>query len=145
MEPISTALAALGVVKQIVSVIKEAESTIDDVSSLGPLLGKYFDKKHVITKSLKETNNKLILESKKDFKFDVIEKLNQLMNDTFGTEKYELIKIRLDAFYHMNKIKPETWYDESKEDRMNIIGQNGNEGTHYVKDRAENLMRLKKK
>ena len=23
------------------------------------------------------------------------------------------------------------WYDEEKEKRMNIIGQNGNEGTHY--------------
>ena len=24
-----------------------------------------------------------------------------------------------------------TWYDESLEQRINIIGQNGNEGTHY--------------
>jgi len=81
--------------------------------------------------TLKEKNNKLMLESKKDYKFDIIEKLNQLMNDTFETEKYDLIKVRLDAFYHMNKIKQETWYDESKEERMNIIGQNGNDGIHY--------------
>jgi hypothetical protein len=56
MEPITTALAALGVVKQIVNVIKQADSTIQDVSSLGPLLGRYFDKKHEITKSLRETS-----------------------------------------------------------------------------------------
>jgi len=52
---ISTALAALGVIKQIVGVIKETKSTVDDVSSLGPILGKYFNKKHEITKSLRET------------------------------------------------------------------------------------------
>ena len=27
-----------------------------------------------------------------------------------------------------------TWYDESLENRINIIGQNGNEGTHYDKE-----------
>lgn len=29
------------------------------------------------------------------------------------------------------KKNDKNWYDESKESRMNIIGQNGNEGTHY--------------
>jgi hypothetical protein len=28
-------------------------------------------------------------------------------------------------------IREEPWYDEKSEARMNIIGQNGNEGTHY--------------
>jgi hypothetical protein len=50
MEPITTAFAALGVVKQIVGLVKESCKTIDDVSSLGPMLGKYFDSKQKITK-----------------------------------------------------------------------------------------------
>ena len=29
----------------------------------------------------------------------------------------------------------ETWYSEENEKRMNIIGQNGNEGTHYENEK----------
>lgn len=55
---------------------------------------------------LKETNEKLYKESNKykEFDFKIINKLNQLMVDTIGTEKNDLIQVRLDAFYHMNKI-----------------------------------------
>jgi len=55
---------------------------------------------------LKETNEKLIKEANKykEFDFEIINKLNQLMVDTDGTEKNNLIQVRLDAFYHMNKI-----------------------------------------
>lgn len=54
MEPITTALAALGAVKQIVGLIQEACSTVDDISSLGPMLGKYFNKKHEVIKNYEE-------------------------------------------------------------------------------------------
>lgn len=54
MEPITTALAALGAVKQIVGLVKEACSTVDDVASLGPMLGKYFDKKHQVITNFEE-------------------------------------------------------------------------------------------
>jgi hypothetical protein len=48
MEPISTALAAFAAVQKVVSLIKQASKTADDVKSLGPLLGRYFDAKHKI-------------------------------------------------------------------------------------------------
>jgi hypothetical protein len=38
---------------------------------------------------------------------------------------------RLESFSQKPTISNEGWYDESKEDRMNIIGQNGNDGEHY--------------
>ena len=54
MEPISTALAAFAAVQKVVSLIKQASKTADDVKSLGPLLGRYFDAKHTATKAVRE-------------------------------------------------------------------------------------------
>ena len=54
MEPISTALAAFAAVQKVVSLIKQASKTADDVKSLGPLLGRYFDCKHQATKAVRE-------------------------------------------------------------------------------------------
>jgi hypothetical protein len=78
----------------------------------------------VVYKEVKETVIKKL-------QFEIIEQLNQLLIDTQGTEKNFLIQLRLEAFYDMNKIKTEGWYSEEKEARMNIIGQNGNDGQHY--------------
>jgi len=50
MDPI-TAMAA---VNKAVSLIKQASSTVDNVASLGPLIGKYFDAKHTAVKAVKE-------------------------------------------------------------------------------------------
>lgn len=57
MDPITLALAAMAAVQKTVSMIKEASSTVDDVRSLGPLLGKYFEEKHQVTKALKEAKS----------------------------------------------------------------------------------------
>lgn len=57
MEPISIALAAMAAVQKTVSMIKEASSTIDDVRSLGPLLGRYFEQKHEVTKALNQAKS----------------------------------------------------------------------------------------
>lgn len=54
MEPISTALAAFAAVQKAVSLIKEAKNTVDDVASLGPLIGNYFEAKHQTVKALTE-------------------------------------------------------------------------------------------
>lgn len=54
MEPISTAIAAFGAVQQAVSLIKKAASTVDDVKSLGPLLGRYFEAKHQAVKAVRQ-------------------------------------------------------------------------------------------
>lgn len=57
MDPITLALTAMAAVQKTVAMIKEASSTVDDVRSLGPLLGQYFEKKHEVTKALKEAKS----------------------------------------------------------------------------------------
>lgn len=47
-------ISALAAVSAAVSLIKKAAATVDDVASLGPLLGKYFDAKHEATKAVRE-------------------------------------------------------------------------------------------
>jgi hypothetical protein len=79
------------------------------------------------------SNFKEVEEEAKEIKknYKIIDQLNQLLIDTEGTETNYLLRIRLEALYEMNRIKTEGWYDEAKERRMNIIGQNGNDGQHY--------------
>jgi preprotein translocase subunit Sss1 len=57
MDPITLALAGMAAVQKTVSMIKEASSTIDDVRSLGPLLGRYFEQKHEVTKALNQAKS----------------------------------------------------------------------------------------
>jgi len=70
---------AMAAVSSAVNLIKKAASTVDDVASLGPLLGKYFDAKHTAVKAVRESKNaggshmakaieiELALKSQKDF------------------------------------------------------------------------------
>lgn len=58
MEPITLALTAMAAVQKTVSLIKQASKTADDVRSLGPLLGKYFEQKHEVTKALSQAKKK---------------------------------------------------------------------------------------
>jgi uncharacterized membrane protein len=44
-------VTALAAVSAAVDMIKKASATVDDVASLGPLIGKYFDAKHTATKA----------------------------------------------------------------------------------------------
>lgn len=46
---------AMAAVSSAVSMIKKASAMVDDVRSLGPLLGKYFDAKHVAVKAVRES------------------------------------------------------------------------------------------
>jgi len=57
MDPITLALAGMAAVQKTVAMIKEASSTVDDVRSLGPLLGKYFEQKHEVTKALNQAKS----------------------------------------------------------------------------------------
>lgn len=75
MDPI-TAMAA---VSAAVNMIKKASATVDDVASLGPMIGKYFDAKHEATKAVREAKKaggsnmgkaieiELALKSQRDF------------------------------------------------------------------------------
>jgi len=58
MEPISTALAAFAAVQKTVQLIKQAQKTVNDVSSLGPMLGQYFGAKQETVKALEEAKKK---------------------------------------------------------------------------------------
>ncbi len=48
-------ITAMAAVNQAVKLIKQASSTVDNVASLGPLIGKYFDAKHEAVKAVRET------------------------------------------------------------------------------------------
>ena len=58
MEPISLALTAFAAVQKAVSVIKEAKATVDDVTSLGPMLGQYFDAKQKTIEAVTQAKEK---------------------------------------------------------------------------------------
>ncbi len=47
-------LTALAGIQSAVALIKKVSKTVDDVSSLGPVLGKYFDAKSTATKAITE-------------------------------------------------------------------------------------------
>lgn len=51
-------MTALAAVSSAVNLIKKASKTVDDVRSLGPLLGKYFDAKHEATKAVAAAKKK---------------------------------------------------------------------------------------
>lgn len=54
-------ITALAAIQSAVALVKKASKTIDDVSSLGPVLGKYFDAKNTATKAAlqaKKSGNK---------------------------------------------------------------------------------------
>lgn len=50
-------ITALAGIQSAVALIKKVSKTVDDVSSLGPVLGKYFDAKSVATKAAVEAKN----------------------------------------------------------------------------------------
>jgi len=45
-------ISAFAAVQSAVALIKKAKSTVDDVRSLGPLVGKFFEAKHQTTKAI---------------------------------------------------------------------------------------------
>lgn len=50
-------ITALAGIQSAVALIKKVSKTVDDVSSLGPVLGKYFDAKSVATKAAIQAKN----------------------------------------------------------------------------------------
>jgi hypothetical protein len=50
-------ITALAGIQSAVALIKKVSKTVDDVSSLGPVLGKYFDAKSVASKAAVEAKN----------------------------------------------------------------------------------------
>jgi hypothetical protein len=50
-------ITALAGIQSAVALIKKASKTVDDVASLGPVLGKYFDAKKTATKAITEVKS----------------------------------------------------------------------------------------
>jgi len=50
-------ITALAGIQAAVALIKKVSKTVDDVSSLGPVLGKYFDAKSTASKAMVESRN----------------------------------------------------------------------------------------
>jgi deferrochelatase/peroxidase EfeB len=50
-------ITALAGIQSAVALIKKVSKTVDDVSSLGPVLGKYFDAKSTATKAVVQAKN----------------------------------------------------------------------------------------
>jgi hypothetical protein len=50
-------ITALAGIQSAVALIKKVSQTVDDISSLGPVLGKYFDAKSTATKAVVEAKN----------------------------------------------------------------------------------------
>ena len=114
------------------------ESLKLDHSTIVHSLSKYevYEKFSPDLKTIKKRiigNFKEVEEEAKELKknYKIIDQLQCLLTDTEGTEANYYLQIRLEALYEMNRIKTDGWYDEANEKRMNIIGQNGNDGQHY--------------
>jgi lysophospholipase L1-like esterase len=58
MDPITVAMTAFAAVQKTVQVIKQAQKTVQDVSSLGPMLGQYFGAKQDTVKALEDAKKK---------------------------------------------------------------------------------------
>jgi hypothetical protein len=56
--PVIDPITALAGIQSAVKLIKQASKTVDDVASLGPLLGKYFNAKSDATKAVVESKKK---------------------------------------------------------------------------------------
>ena len=117
MDPIS----AMAAVSAAVNMIKKASKTVDDVSSLGPLIGKYFDAKHTATKVAREAKKaggsnmgkaielELALKSQRDFE----EQLKGLFFASNNMDVWNSIMVRV---AEMNKEDK----DEAERERVRI-------------------------
>lgn len=101
-------ITAMAAVSKAVDMIKKASSTVDDVASLGPLIGKYFDAKHTATKAAREAKKsggsnmgkaieiELAIKAQKDFE----EQLKGMFFSTNNMDVWNQIQVRV---MEMNK------------------------------------------
>jgi CHASE3 domain sensor protein len=98
----------MAAVSKAVDMIKKASSTVDDVASLGPLIGKYFDAKHTATKAARDAKKsggsnmgkaieiELAIKAQKDFE----EQLKGMFFSTNNMDVWNQIQVRV---MEMNK------------------------------------------
>jgi hypothetical protein len=88
-------ITALAAVQSAVALIKKASATVDDVASLGPMIGKYFEAKHTATKAVQQAKKsggsamgkaieiELALKAQRDFE-------NELQGLFFSTNNMDI-------------------------------------------------------
>lgn len=93
---------AFAAVQSAVALIKKASETVDDVASLGPMIGKYFEAKHEATKAVNQAKAdggsnlgkaieiELALKAQRDFE----RQLSDLFFSTGNTDVWNSIKKR---------------------------------------------------
>ena len=125
-------VSALAAVSAAVNLIKKASATVDDVSSLGPLIGKYFDAKHTATKAAREAKKaggsnmgkaieiELALKAQRDFE----EELKGLFFSTNNMDVWNSIQQRVIEMNAEDKA-------EAKRDEIRAI--------NAARKRAENI------
>lgn len=84
-------------------IYSENMNTINDNETLKLELKKARNKIESLEYELEE--KELLILNKNKYNFEIINDLNELLINTKGTEKFELIILRLNAFYEMNKNK----------------------------------------
>lgn len=125
-------ISAMAAVSAAVNMIKKASATVDDVSSLGPLIGKYFDAKHTATKAAREAKKaggsnmgkaieiELALKAQRDFE----EELKGLFFSTNNMDVWNSIQQRVMEMNAEDKA-------EAKRDEIRAI--------NAARKRAENI------
>lgn len=125
-------ISAMAAVSAAVNMIKKASATVDDVSSLGPLIGKYFDAKHTATKAAREAKKaggsnmgkaieiELALKAQRDFE----EELKGLFFSTNNMDVWNSIQQRVIEMNAEDKA-------EAKRDEIRAI--------NAARKRAENI------
>jgi len=95
-------ISALAGIQQAVNLVKKMSATVDDVASLGPVLGKYFDAKSAATKAMVQGKKKggsnmgtaiqieMALEQAKDFENE----LQMLFMQAGKVDVWNNIKLR---------------------------------------------------
>ena len=101
-------ITAMAAVNKAVSMIKQASSTVDNVASLGPLIGKYFDAKHNAVKAVRENKKgggsnmakaieiELALKAQRDFE-------EQLKGLFFSSNNMDVWNSIMERVQQMNK------------------------------------------
>ena len=128
-------ITAMAAVSSAVNLIKKAASTVDDVASLGPLLGKYFDAKQTAVKAVKEAKKQggsnmaqaieieLALKSQRDFE----EQIKGLFFSSNNMDVWNAIQARV------AQMNAEDRAEEAREkDRAKNAARRRAEITEYV-------------
>lgn len=115
-------VTAMAAVSSAVNMIKKAASTVDDVASLGPLLGKYFDAKSTAVKAVKEAKKsggsnmaqaieiELALKSQRDFE----EQIKGLFFSSNNMDVWNSIQERVAQMNAEDKAEAEREKDRAK-------------------------------